>query len=218
MDIVTPALAIGSMLFGHHSQSATNRQNLRIAREQMAFQERMSGSEIQRRMRDAELAGVNPVFALGASGASSGSGASATMENPADAAIRAGQAAMAMRQAAAQLQLTQQQTRGAAALADTQAIESNIRASTMREEMHSRRAGFERSLMESGQAVGAAEQLLAALKARAGKDVSEAESARIKALSDALKSGVPSEILKAVQRELGGVLPLLKHSIGGVFK
>lgn len=63
-----------------YSQAQANKMNLKIAREQMAFQERMSGSAYQRAMEDLRRAGLNPLLAGKVGGASTPSGASAHME------------------------------------------------------------------------------------------------------------------------------------------
>ena len=77
--------AIGG-LAGMFGQSSANKQNLKIAREQMAFQERMSNTALTRAANDAENAGLNRILAL-TGPASSPAGAGAVMGNVGSAAV-----------------------------------------------------------------------------------------------------------------------------------
>lgn len=89
-------------------QSSANKQNVKLAREQMAFQERMSSTEIQRRTQDLAAAGMNPMLAYSQGGASSAQGARAEVESP---TARGVTTALQMRMQRMQLDQMDQQTK-----------------------------------------------------------------------------------------------------------
>lgn len=84
--IISGVSALGSMILSHQQQRQAEHANQASANTQMAFQQRQSETQYQRAVADMKAAGLNPALAYSQGGASSASGASASVPstNPTD--------------------------------------------------------------------------------------------------------------------------------------
>lgn len=93
--MIGSVISAGASLLGgamsNKSQANANAQNIQLAKEQMAWQERMSNTAVQRRVEDMKKAGINPLLSV--SGASAGAsipqGASTQVQKTFDPSVMA---------------------------------------------------------------------------------------------------------------------------------
>jgi len=127
-------LGLGGIFDAEESQKDTNEQNIMLAREQMAFQERMSSTAYQRATKDMRAAGVNPMLALSQGGASSPSGSMATVQSPVVAGMGSAQ------QSASTIAAFQQVKQSQATIEQMNAQTQKIRSETLDNAVNTARA------------------------------------------------------------------------------
>lgn len=146
-----PAIAaIGGSIFGAKGQQDANRMNRDIAREQMAFQERMahsaesfsermSSTAVRRSVEDYRAAGLNPALAYERTASSpqgvTAGGASQTMSNTMKDLPMVASTAMQLKTMAQELQLARERREDESALLDAQAKKNLMDASKASKEI-----------------------------------------------------------------------------------
>lgn len=89
-DVINPVSSILGGGLSYLGQSQANDQNAQIAADNRAFQAGMSNTAYQRAVLDMKAAGLSPMLAYSQGGASTPSGATATMADPITAGINTG--------------------------------------------------------------------------------------------------------------------------------
>lgn len=158
--IIPAAASLISSYLGKQGQEDTNKENIQLGREQIAFQERMSSTAYQRSTADMQAAGLNPMLAYQQGGASSPSGAMPQIQNSMAAGLASG------KQASDTFSSVQQVAYSKAQTDLVQAQAEKVRSETMEQNLNT--ALLQAQIANVGQQTqtGSAQQNLAELQGR----------------------------------------------------
>lgn len=109
--LTAPVAALGSGIAGFLGQKETNTANVELARENTAFQERMSNTAYQRQVADLQAAGLNPMLAyIKGGGASTPTGTVLPMQNAVASGVASAESAARTSRVPSEISNIQQDT------------------------------------------------------------------------------------------------------------
>lgn len=121
----------GPLLAGKSQEkgiASANEANVKLAEENRAFEERMSGTAVQRQVQDYQAAGLNPMLAAGGNGASTPNVSAPTVESTKQSRLAAVSGALSAKMQLEQINNMRQQNRLIGAQADMAGIEARMKA------------------------------------------------------------------------------------------
>lgn len=221
LDLLKPFIPIGSALisglFGSSGQRSANEANVALGREQMKFQEEMSGTAYRRAVADMRAAGLNPMLAYSQGGASAPVGSMPQVQNVAGAGVSSAVQGLSL------VGTLQQVLQSEAQIGQIEAQTKRIEAETLEKEVYSGKGAAELKSLEAEAKYAdllreedvrkrRAEARVKTTEAELVKDTFSADVARRRAESELTRLAVPQAKAGAelFSSELGEKVPWLK--------
>ncbi|AXH77119.1 MAG: DNA pilot protein [Microviridae sp.] len=202
--IASAASGLLGGIMGNKAQKSANQANIQSVREQMAFQERMSGSAHQREVEDLRKAGLNPILSgTGGAGASTPVGAAADIKPVDSLAKNIPQVVSSAMQAA----LSKQAIRAQTAVADS--AETDAKRNRLRLNFETGKVGVDgnegKSILQRMVEADVDQRELTVAGTGKTNDIIEAQ----RKLADELNKSLP-EVDKMIQAAPDWLQPMLR--------